>query len=218
MYSTRKIIILERTSILLVFLACIPITFIYMFLRDISMLNSLFIGYVNSGSSLFLPFLPSSIIVFQFSTGHLIDIIIIINIITFIQRSAYQYYVKICLKRNYFEIYSDPYLSESEETQEESFLNSNLIMGLKDDSGTTINKNSVEFNIYQKNRISSIHKMKRDNTTYLHKSSNKNNRHKIFLFIFQKFSTNTLINYHLPSKNNNIFSNSNENIQQEEGR
>jgi len=218
MHSTRKIIILERTSILLVFLACIPITFIYMFLRDISMLNSLFIGYVNSGSSLFLPFLPSSIIVFQFSTGHLIDIIIIINIITFIQRSAYQYYVKICLKRNYFEIYSDPYLSESEETQEESFLNSNLIMGLKDDSGTTINKNSVEFNIYQKNRISSIHKMKRDNTTYLHKSSNKNNRHKIFLFIFQKFSTNTLINYHLPSKNNNIFSNSNENIQQEEGR
>ena len=218
MYSTRKIIILERTSILLVFLACIPITFIYMFLRDISMLNSLFIGYVNSGSSLFLPFLPSSIIVFQFSTGHLIDIIIIINIITFIQRSAYQYYVKICLKRNYFEIYSDPYLSESEETQEGSFLNSNLIMGLKDDSGTTINKNSVEFNIYQKNRISSIHKMKRDNTTYLYKSSNKNNRHKIFLFIFQKFSTNTLINYHLPSKNNNIFSNSNENIQQEEGR
>jgi len=218
MPSTRKIIILERTSILLVFLACIPITFIYMFLRDISMLNSLFIDYVNSGSSLFLPFLPSSNIVFQFSTGHLIDIIIIINIITFIQRSAYQYYVKICLKRNYFEIYSDPYLSESEETQEESFLNSNLIMGLKDDSGTTINKNSVEFNIYQKNRISSIHKMKRDNTTYLHKSSNKNNRHKIFLFIFQKFSTNTLINYHLPSKNNNIFSNSNENIQQEEGR
>ena len=182
------------------------------------MLNSLFIGYVNSGSSLFLPFLPSSIIVFQFSTGHLIDIIIIINIITFIQRSAYQYYVKICLKRNYFEIYSDPYLSESEETQEESFLNSNLIMGLKDDSGTTINENYVEFNIYQKNGISSIHKMKRYNTTYFHKSSNKNNRHKIFLFIFQKFSTNTLINYHLPSKNNNIFSNSNENIQQEEGR
>ena len=218
MHSTRKIIILERTSILLVFLACIPITFIYMFLRDISMLNSLFIDYVNSGSSLFLPFLPSSNIVFQFSTGHLIDIIIIINIITFIQRSAYQYYVKICLKRNYFEIYSNPYLPESEETQEVSFLNSNLIMGLKDDSGTTINENYFEFNIYQENRISSIHKMKRDNTTYLHKSSNKNNRHKIFLFIFQKFSTNTLINYHLPSKNNNLFSNSNENIQQEEGR
>jgi len=218
MPSTRKIIILERTSILLVFLACIPITFIYMFLRDISMLNSLFIDYVNSGSSLFLPFLPSSNIVFQFSTGHLIDIIIIINIITFIQRSAYQYYVKICLKRNYFEIYSDPYLHESEEIQEESFLNSNLIMGLKDDSGTTINENYVEFNIYQKNGISSIHKMKRYNTTYFHKSSNKNNRHKIFLFIFQKFSTNTLINYHLPSKNNYIFSNSNENIQQEEGR
>lgn len=217
MLSTRKIIKLERTSILIVFLACIPITFIYMFLRDISMLNSLFIDYVNSGSSLFLPFLPSSNIVFQFSTGHLIDIIIIINIITFIQRSAYQYYVKICLKRNYFEIYSDPYLPEAEETQEESLLNSNLIFDLKNETGITINENSVEFNIYQKNRICSINKLKRDKTTYLHKSSNKNNRHKINLFIFQKFSTNTSINYHLPSKNNNIFSNSKENIQQEEG-
>jgi len=221
MHSTQRISKLERTSIIIVFLACIPVTFIYMFLRDISLLNSFFNDYITSGTSLFLPFLPYTNIVFQFSTGHLIDIIIIINIITFIERGGYQYYVKICLKKNYLEIYSDPYFLETKGTQEESSLNSNLIIDLKDDLGTTINENSVEFNFYQKNRINNSQFSSKSkyysSINKLHNSSKKNNRPKINLFIFQKFSTNTLINYHLPSKNNNISSDFNENIQKEEG-
>jgi len=192
-----------------------------MFLRDISLLNSFFNDYITSGTSLFLPFLPYTNIVFQFSTGHLIDIIIIINIITFIERGGYQYYVKICLKKNYLEIYSDPYFLGTKGTQEESSLNSNLIIDLKDDLGTTINENSVEFNFYQKNRINNSQFSSKSkyysSINKLHNSSKKNNRPKINLFIFQKFSTNTLINYHLPSKNNNISSDFNENIQKEEG-
>ena len=221
MLSTQKISKLERTSIFLVFLACVPVTFMYMFLRDISLLNSFFNDYITSGTSLFFPFLPYTNIVFQFSTGHLIDILIIINFITFIERGGYQYYVKVCLKKNYLELYSDPYFLETKGTQEESSLNSNLIIDLKDDSGITINESSVEFNFYQKSRINNSQFSSKSgycsSINKLHNSSKKNNRHKINLFIFQNFSTYTLTNYHLPSKNNNIFSHSNENIQQEEG-
>ncbi len=153
MLTAQRISKLERTSITLVFLACIPITFIYMFLRDVSLLNSIFNDYIASGTSLFLPFLPYTNIIFQFSTGHLIDIIIIINIISFIERGGYQYYVKVCLEKNYLEIYSDPYLLETKGTQEESSLNSNFKLDLKDDSGIKINESSVNFNFYQKRRI-----------------------------------------------------------------
>ena len=221
MLSAQRISKLERTSIILVFLACVPITFIYMFLRDFSLLNSFFNEYITSGTSLFLPFLPYANIVFHFSTGHLIDIIIIFNIITILERSAYQYYVKVCIEKNYLEIYSDPYFLETKGTQEESSLNSNLIIDLKDDSSITNNESSVEFNFCEKTRINNSQFSK--NRGYccsideLHNSSKKNNRHKINLFIFQNFSTNTLTNYHLPSKNNSFFSHSNENIQQEEG-
>jgi hypothetical protein len=189
-----------------------------MFLRDIPLLNSLFNNYVSSSTSLFLPFLSSSNIVFQFSTGHLIDIIIIINIIAFIDRGIYQYYVNV--EKNYLETYLEPYFLETRETQEESSQISNLIIGLKYDSSTTINESSVEFNFYQKCRINANNYSSKSgyysSINKLHNCSKKNNRHKINLFIFQKFSINTLTNYHLPSKNN-IFSDSNENIQQEEG-
>lgn len=220
MISTQRISKLERTSIILVFLACVPITFIYMLVRDFSLLNSFFNDYIVSGTSLFLPFLPYTNIVFQFSTGHLIDIIIIFNIITILERSGYQYFVKVCLEKNYLEIYSDPYFLETKGTQEESSLNSNLIKDLKDDSSTTKNESSVKLNFYQKSRINNSQFSSKSgyysSINKLHNCSKKNNRHKINLFIFQKFSINTLTNYHLPSKNN-IFSDSNENIQQEEG-
>lgn len=218
MHSTRKISILKRISVILLFFAYVPITFTYMFLRDIPLLNSLFNNYISSSTSLFLPFLSSSNIVFQFSTGHLIDIIIIINIIAFIDRGIYQYYVNV--EKNYLETYLEPYFLETRETQEESSQISNLIIGLKYDSSTTINESSVEFNFYQKCRINANNYSSKSgyysSINKLHNCSKKNNRHKINLFIFQKFSINTLTNYHLPSKNN-IFSDSNENIQQEEG-
>lgn len=218
MHSTRKISILKRISVILLFFAYVPITFTYMFLRDIPLLNSLFNNYISSSTSLFLPFLSSSNIVFQFSTGHLIDIIIIINIIAFIDRGIYQYYMNV--EKNYLETYLEPYFLGTRETQEESSQISNLIIGLKYDSSTTINESSVEFNFYQKGRINNSQFSSKSgyysSINKLHNCSKKNNRHKINLFIFQKFSINTLTNYHLPSKNN-IFSDSNENIQQEEG-
>ena len=92
---------------------------------------------------------------------------------------------------------------------------------MKDDSGITNNESSVEFNFCEKTRINNSQFSSKSkcgsSINKLHSSSKKNNRHKINLFIFQNFSTNTLTNYHLPSKNNNFFSHSNENIQQEEG-
>ena len=204
MHSTRKISILKRISVILLFFAYVPITFTYMFLRDIPLLNSLFNNYISSSTSLFLPFLSSSNIIFQFFTGHLIDIIIIINIIAFIERGGYQYYVKVCLEKNYLEIYSDPYFLETKGTQEESSLNSNLIIDLKDDSSTTKNESSVKLNFYQKSRINNSQFSSKSgyysSINKLHNCSKKNNRHKINLFIFQKFSINTLTNYHLPSK------------------
>jgi len=227
MKSTRKINSLIRISIIPFFFSCLPIAFINSFLSFIPVLNSSFIDYVNSGASFFLPFLPYSNIIFHFSTGHLIDIFIIFNIIGFIERSGYQYYRDVCLKKNYLELYSELYLHETDGNQEESSVNSNLILNLKEDSNIIINESSVDF--YQESRIkanpfrsnsrcySNIIKMKLTKFNYLHNSSKKNNQHKINLSIFQHYSTNTLINYHLPSKNNNIFSDSNQNIQQEEG-
>ena len=224
MKSTRKINSLIRISIIPFFFVCLPIAFMNSFLRFIPVLNSLFIDYVNSGTSFFLPFFSYSNIVFHFSTGHLIDIFIIINIIGFIERSGYQYYRDVCLKKNYLELYSELYLHETDGNQEESSVNSNLILNLKEDSNIIINESTAEF--YQKSRIkvnqfssnsgcySSVIKMKHNKLNYLHNSNKKNNQHKT---IFQQFSTNTLINYHLPSKNYNIFSYSNQNIQQEEG-
>jgi len=227
MKSTRKINSLIRISIILISFACLPITFINSFFSFIPALNSLFVDYINSGTSFFLPFLSYSNIIFHFSTGHLLDIFIIFNIISFIERSGYQYYVDICLKKNYIELYSEFYFLETDGKQEESSLNSNLILNLKEDSNIIINESSVDF--YQESRIkvnpfrsnsecySNIIKMKLTKFNYLHNSSKKNNQHKINLSIFQHYSTKTLINYHLPSKNNNIFSDSNQNIQQEGG-
>lgn len=230
MKSTRKIHLLIRISIIPFFIACLPIVFINSFLSFIPALNSLFIDYVNSGTSFFLPFLSYSNIVFHFSTGHLIDIIIIVNIITFIERGGYQYYVKVCLKKNYLEIYSDPFFLEPNGSQEESSPNSDLLISLKGKTNTIINESSVEFDFYMKRRIktnhfsskrgyySSIFKMKQNYLNYLCNSRNKNFQCKKNITVFQKYSTYNLMNYHLPSKNNNLFSNSFENFHQEEGR
>ena len=206
--------------IILFLVASIPITFIYVFFKDFFILTSLFSNYINSGNSFFLPFLSYNNILFQFTTGHLIDIIIIINIIGFFERIGYHYYVKVCLKNNYFEMYSDPYTLETKETQEETFLNSSLILGLGDDSGTINDESFVEFNYYWKRKIdntqfstksrfySSI-KMKLNNLNCLHNSSNNNNHYKNNFPIFQQLLTNVLINYHLPSKNHSNFADSN---------
>ncbi len=110
MRYTQKLFISKNLLILIFFFVCIPITFIYGFLRDIPYLISIFNDYITSGSSIFLPFLPSSNIFwflpdkiqfFPFSSGFLIDIIIIINLVALAERSAYHYFIKVCLEENY---------------------------------------------------------------------------------------------------------------------
>ena len=230
MHSSRKITKLKRISIIPFLLGCIPIVFIYLFLRDLPLLNSLFVDYVNSGTSIFFPFLPYSNIVFNFSTSHLIDIIIIINIIGSVERTGYHYYMNVCLKKDYIDLYLESFFLETNETQEELYLNSDLILSLKEDSDTLVNECSGEYTLYQKSRIkanyfsnksgynSRIFKMKHKYLNFLYDSNKKYTQHKNNYTIYQKFSTNNVKNYHFPSKNNNIFSNFFENFHQEEGR
>lgn len=229
MLSTQNNTTLKKVSILPFLFTCLPIAFIYLFLRDIPLLSSLFSEYVNSGTSLFFPFISSNIIVFQFTTGHLIDIIIVNNIVAFLESGGYHYYMNVCVEKNYLAIYSETYSLEINKTHGESSLNSDSILRLKEESNTIFNENSVEFNFYEKNRIranyfsskngyySSLIKMKFINLKYLHKSHKKITQYKNYFTTFRNYSTNNLVNYHLPSKTNCIFSYSYGYTQQEEG-
>ncbi|NVM44869.1 MAG: hypothetical protein HWN79_08125 [Candidatus Lokiarchaeota archaeon] len=213
MHSTQKIIKKKRITFISLLFASIPVALIYLFLREIPVLNSLFVNYIYSGTSIFFPFLPYTNIVFNFSTSHLLDIIIILNIIGSLERTGYHYYTNVILKKNYLEVYPELYFLETNEMQEESTLNANLILSYKKNLDTLVNESSGESTFYRK----SIIKANRfsNNRGYC------GSRFKIECINlntnFQNFSTNILINYHLPSKNNNLFSNSFENFHQEEG-
>jgi len=227
MHSTQKITKLKKITIVSYLLACIPIAFIYLFLRDIPLLSSLFIEYVNSGTSIFLPFLTSSTIVFQFTTGHLIDIIIIFNIVNFLERGGYHYYVKVCLKKNYLELYPETNFLEFYETREESPLNSDLLLPLKSNSGKIVNEDSDENNFDKMSRININHfnnkygyysclpKMKHNQFNSLGNNRKKKTLFNNFYTFFLYYSTE---DYHLPSKNNCLFPNSSQNFYKEEGR
>lgn len=214
MQSSRKITNKRLTFISLLF-GSIPVAFIYLFLRDIPVLNSLFVNYVNSGTSIFFPFLPYTNIVFNFSTSHLIDIIIIINIIGSLERTGYHYYMNVCLKKNYLEVYPELYYLETNEMQEVSYLNTDLILGLKENSGILEDERSGETTFYQESIIKANRLRNNHHECYGSRfkmeCTNLNTN-------FQNFSTNILINYHLPSKNNIIFSNFFENFHQEGGK
>ena len=214
MHSTPKVIKKKRITFVSFLFTCIPVAFLYLFMRDIPMLNSLFVNYVNSGTSIFFPYLPYSNIIFNFSTSHLFDIIIIINIISVLERIGYHYYMNVCLKKNYLEVYPELLFLDTNETQEESSLNANLILGLKKYSGTLDNERSGGSTFYKKSIIK-INQFSNNRGYYGSRfkieSTNLNT-------IFQQISTNILINYNLPSKYNNIFSNSFENIHPEGGK
>ncbi len=228
MIFTQKITKLKKVSIVPFILASIPFAFIYLFLRDIPFLSSLFIDYVDSGNSLFFPTLYSPIIAFQFTTGHLIDIIIVINIVAFLERGGY-YYVNACLKRNYLEMNSELVFLDTQRTREESTLKSDLPLGLKQDTSTIVNEESIGINTVIKRGINNSNTSNKSG--YYHnlvelmnyyqlnfplnfrkKITSKNN----FNAFFQYFSKN-IINYDLLSKNSCIYSNSNRNIINVEG-
>jgi len=128
MHSTQKREILKKLLIIAFFFTCIPITIIYVLLRDLSSVSFLINDYFTSGYSLFFPFLPYSNIIVRFSTGHLIDIIIMINIIALLERSGYHYYVNVCLKNNYLDLqYLNLFFHEADKSQNSRIPKLNLI-------------------------------------------------------------------------------------------
>ena len=226
MNSFQKSSILKKMLLVFFFVASIPTTFIYLFIKDLSLFNSLISKYITSGNSFFLPFFSYNTIIFQFSTGHLIDIIIMINLIFFIERLGYQYYMSVCVKNNYLELYFEPIAPNSKEPKVGSILNSNLIINLKDNSDNPIFEKSDEYYFYQKSRTdatqlsskgeyyNSIVKVRNNKPNFLH---NHSNQHKNNFSMFHKFSTIIRNNYHLPSKKISTFSNPYKYYTQKEG-
>ncbi|MFW9785407.1 MAG: hypothetical protein ACFFFB_24210 [Candidatus Heimdallarchaeota archaeon] len=103
MQDDKKFRKLKVILILIFIFLCIPVTFLYLFLRDVSYLSFFFNDYIGSGNSLFIPFLPKvnlfwylpePFCIIPFNLGLLIDIIILINIIGYIQTTIYHYFVK----------------------------------------------------------------------------------------------------------------------------
>jgi len=229
MSSTQKITTLKNLSILPFLFACIPIAFIYMFLREIPILSSLFVEYVNEGNSVFFPFLTSTIIVFQFTTGHLIDIIFVLNMVAFLERGGYYYYRKVCLKKNYVEFFSEVNFLDSTEKQEELFLNFNVLLGVNTDYSTSLNLDYVDVNLDNLSRINSndfsvknryysraITK-KHNLLDYVRNSRKRKVQFNNLFNTIQYFSLNKLRICYLPSRNNCKFSISYLNNQLEEG-
>ena len=156
----QKLNISKNILILIFFFVCIPITFIYGFLGDVPYLISIFKDYITSGSSIFLTFLPSSNIFWflpdkiqfiSFSFGFLIDIILIINLGTLVERSAYHYYIKVCLEENY-----QKFLDLGSNNQIYDLSQGSVILfGLREES--RIPSDEVVLNIKSKKNHSLIH-------------------------------------------------------------
>lgn len=96
----HKLKILKIVLILVVIFSYLPSIFIFIYLRDVPILSSVLTDYITSGKSIFIPilpyinilgFLPQKSQTIQFSLGHLIDIIIIYNIIIYIDSGLYHY-------------------------------------------------------------------------------------------------------------------------------
>ncbi|TFF99035.1 MAG: hypothetical protein EU541_05970 [Promethearchaeota archaeon] len=87
--------------ILLLFSITSSLLFIFIFfIRDIPLFSLIFKDYIDSGKSLFLPFIPEYNLIFyvpeyapsvNFTVGHLIDTIIIINLYFYVETSVYHY-------------------------------------------------------------------------------------------------------------------------------
>jgi hypothetical protein len=113
MLYSQKLNLFKRIVIIGIFFSIIPLTIVILILGEISLPNNLFNNYLISGKSLFFPFLPSYNVfwflpeeaqIIQFSTGHLIDIILITSIISLTEICGYQYYKKICLNEDFLSI------------------------------------------------------------------------------------------------------------------
>jgi hypothetical protein len=218
MYFTQKIAKLKKISIIPILIATVPFAFIYLFLRDIPFLRSLFIDYVDSGNSLFFPFLSSTTIVFQFTTGHLIDILIVGNIIAFLERGGY-HYVNVCLKRNYLVVYSESNYLDFNIPQEEPSVNSELPLCLKRESNPIVNDESSD-NFYTIFKKFFEHGCYHDLVKKKSKSSYLRNRFlliKKYYSLYRYHLTKNIKYYRLPSIHYRIFSFSSKSILKVEG-
>ncbi len=132
-----------KISLILVFISlCFPDALIYMFFRDIPFLTSFFYDYFTSNYSIFIPslpyinilwFLPYKYQITKFSIGHLIDIVIIINLSFSIQASFYHYIQRVCLNEEtqIFVYYIDSYSLGSKEKLNMLSQDPDSILGLK---------------------------------------------------------------------------------------
>jgi hypothetical protein len=144
MLYSQKLNLFKKIIILGIFISIIPLTIIILILGEISLLNSLLNNYLISGKSLFFPFLPCYNVFWflpveahfiQFTTGHLIDILIVGSIISLAEICGYQYYKKICLNEDFLNI--SPFVSEQAEyviSQDQS-----IFFGFKEESSFSFN-------------------------------------------------------------------------------
>ena len=122
-------------SVLTFIFICLPIAFIFIFLRHIPIIFSLIEDYVNSGSSFFIPFIPNINLLgflpergptIGLTLGQLIDIIIMINLFAYIESSIYHFFKKKYLNEELQEI--KVRIMESNTNQVYVFFNNNHAM------------------------------------------------------------------------------------------
>ncbi|NHJ19412.1 MAG: hypothetical protein EAX91_00610 [Candidatus Lokiarchaeota archaeon] len=230
MNTTQKTTTLKIISIVPFVLASIPIAFVYFFLRDLPLLSSSFVEYVHAGNSIFFPFLSSHTIIFQFTTGHLIDIILVVNFVTLLERIGYYYYQKVCLKRNFLELSSETGFIEFNKIQEELQLNSDFLLNLKGDPNPILNEELLNLKDEKKSRIYandlfykkgdyvSITSLKHTFFNSFRRMRKRITHHYKYSSIFLNSSTYCFsTNYSPPFIRNCAFSNPYTNIQKEEG-
>jgi len=210
-----KLKILKIVLILVVFFSYLSSLFIFMCLRDVPVLSSLLTEYIASGKSFFIPILPYINILgfipheshtIQFSLGHLIDIIIIYNIICYIDTGCYHYFKNAFLNED-TKIYF--YISLGS-----LGLNDESIDYLENKSKGEHNKRDFRLNEkihnFYENLRRKIYTNKFNQNRILHRKSKYilYNRYKNLLIScyhsnFESFLIFRLINhYHLPKINN----------------
>ncbi|TXT66726.1 MAG: hypothetical protein BAJALOKI1v1_260024 [Promethearchaeota archaeon] len=102
----------KRINKLKLILVISSISFSFLFilllvvLKDIPILSSLIKNYIDCGESIFIPSIPTQNLIggiserfpnANFTLGHLIDLLIIINIVLYTEASIYHYIKRVCL-------------------------------------------------------------------------------------------------------------------------
>ncbi|MFX1273873.1 MAG: hypothetical protein ACFFBP_14190 [Promethearchaeota archaeon] len=113
MHKEKKNIKFIALFLVISFLSLLPVIFIYLQLTNTSVFSIFFQDYILSGNSLFFPYfprieiipsIPSSSNLGGFTLGHLIDLIIIINLL-FLLDTTFYHYIKVVFISRKFQIY-----------------------------------------------------------------------------------------------------------------